>query len=474
MKILFAASEALPYFKTGGLGDVLGSLPKCLAANGHDVAVVIPYYKSIKADAGDDIQYVASIMVDLAWRKQYCGIYAAVNKGVRYYFIDNEYYFDRPTPYGQYDDGERFAFFSKALLAMLPSVDFKPDVIHANDWQTALVPLFYDAFYRDQEGYENIKTVFTIHNIEYQGFCQLSFLSDVCGVPDKYYPLYEYAGCINLMKGALVMSDAITTVSPTYAEELSYSFYGHGLENIIRAQAHKLTGIVNGIDLKEYNPWTDPMIPHRFSRNCRGGKAKCKAALQKELDLDVRPEPMLIGIVSRLVAHKGLDLIRAVFDDLMRADVQVVVLGVGDHQYEDFFAAAESHYPGRVKACLKFDSALSHRIYAACDLFLMPSKAEPCGLSQMIAMRYGTIPLVRETGGLKDTVSPVDDDGNGRGFTFQTYNAHDMLSALWRAVGSFEDKEKWSRIITAAMNYNSGWNVSAERYAALYDHLCHA
>ncbi|MCQ2446655.1 MAG: glycogen/starch synthase, partial [Clostridia bacterium] len=244
MKILFAASEALPYFKTGGLGDVLGSLPKCLAANDHDVAVVIPYYRSLKDNASEDIRYVASTMVDLAWRKQYCGIYAAVNEGVRYYFIDNEYYFARPTPYGQYDDGERFAFFSKALLEMLQFVDFKPDVIHANDWQTALVPLFYDAFFRSLEGYEGIKTVFTIHNIEYQGFCQLNFLSDVCGVPDKYYPIYEFAGCINLMKGALVMSDAITTVSPTYASELSYSFYGHGLETIIRAEAHKLTGIL--------------------------------------------------------------------------------------------------------------------------------------------------------------------------------------------------------------------------------------
>ena len=472
MKILFAASEALPYFKTGGLGDVLGSLPKCLAANGHDVAVVIPYYRSLKDNASEDIRYVASTMVDLAWRKQYCGIYAAVNEGVRYYFIDNEYYFARPTPYGQYDDGERFAFFSKALLEMLQFVDFKPDVIHANDWQTALVPLFYDAFFRSLEGYEDIKTVFTIHNIEYQGFCQLNFLSDVCGVPDKYYPIYEFAGCINLMKGALVMSDAITTVSPTYASELSYSFYGHGLETIIRAEAHKLTGILNGIDLKEYNPRTDPLIPFTYSPDSRGGKAKCKAALQKELGLKVSPNTMLIGVVSRLVSHKGLDLIRAIFSELMQADVEVVVLGVGDHQYEDFFSAAETHYPGRVKACLAFDSALSHRIYAAADLFLMPSKAEPCGLSQMIAMRYGTIPLVRETGGLKDTVSPVDDEGNGRGFTFRTYNAHDMLSALWRATAAFADKEKWSRIVTAAMSYNSGWDVSAERYAALYHHLC--
>ena len=471
MKILFAASEALPFFKTGGLGDVLGALPKTLAGSGHQVAVALPFYKAIKNASPDDVRYVASIMVDLAWRHQYCGIYTAVRDGVTYYLIDNEFYFDRPTPYGQYDDGERFAFFSKAVLEILTTVDFFPDVIHANDWQTALIPLFYHAFYREIPSYAGIKNVFTIHNIEYQGFCQQNFLSDVCGVPDSYYPDYEYAGCINLMKGAITMADAVTTVSPTYAEELHYSFYGHGLENVIRANAHKLTGIVNGIDLKEYDPWRDKQIPHRFSVNNRTGKQKCKADLQKELGLDVRPDPMLIAMVTRLASHKGLDLVRAVFSDLMAADVQFVVLGVGEKQYEEFFRLAEVHYPGRVKACLQFDSALSHRIYAASDLFLMPSKAEPCGLSQMIAMRYGTVPLVRETGGLKDTVAPADNEGNGRGFTFRTYNAHDMLDAIWRAVGAFGDKGKWAKITTADMTYQSGWDISAEKYLALYQKL---
>ncbi|MBR5869315.1 MAG: glycogen synthase, partial [Clostridia bacterium] len=456
----------------GGLGDVLYALPKYLAKSKHQIAVVLPYYKSIKNENHEDIEYVASTMVELAWRRQYCGIYTVVREGVRYFLLDNEFYFNRPTAYGQYDDGERFAFFSKAVLAMLPFVNFYPDVIHANDWQTALVPLFLDAFYKEIPEYSNIKTVFTIHNIEYQGFCQLSFLSEVCGVPDRYYAKYEYAGCINLMKGALEMADAITTVSPTYAEELSYSFYGHGLENIIRANAHKLTGILNGIDVSSYNPWTDKNIPFRFSRNQRGGKAKCKAALQAELGLEQNPDAMLIGMVTRLVSHKGLDLVRAVFNDLMRANVQFVVLGLGDAQYEEFFQTAELHYPGRVKAMLAFDAPLSHRIYAGCDLFLMPSKAEPCGLAQMISMRYGTLPLVRETGGLKDTVSPVDDEGNGgRGFTFHSYNAHDMLDSLWRACGLYGKPEKWAQIMTAAMTYPCGWDQSADRYLDLYNKL---
>lgn len=472
MKILFATSEALPFFKSGGLGDVLYALPKYLAKSKHQVAVVLPYYKSIKNENHEDIEYVASTMVELAWRRQYCGIYTVVREGVRYFLLDNEFYFNRPTAYGQYDDGERFAFFSKAVLAMLPFVNFYPDVIHANDWQTALIPLFLDAFYKDLPEYGKIKTVFTIHNIEYQGFCQLSFLSEVCGVPDRYYTKYEYAGCINMMKGALEMADAITTVSPTYAKELSYSFYGHGLENIIRANAHKLTGILNGIDVASYNPWTDKNIPFRFSRNQRGGKAKCKAALQAELGLEQNPDAMLIGMVTRLVSHKGLDLVRAVFNDLMKANVQFVVLGLGDAQYEDFFQTAELHYPGRVKAMLAFDAPLSHRIYAGCDLFLMPSKAEPCGLAQMISMRYGTLPLVRETGGLKDTVTSVDDEGNGgRGFTFQTYNAHDMLDSLWRACALYAKPEKWAQTMTAAMNYPCGWDQSAEQYLALYNKL---
>jgi len=468
MKILFAASEAMPYIKTGGLGDVMGALPQCLARQKNEVGIVLPFYREIKDKALEDIRYVGSIMVDLSWRKQYCGIYTSVWNGVRYFFLDNEYYFNRPTSYGQYDDGERFAFFSKALLDILPSVDFFPDVIHCNDWQTALVPLFLQAFYQNDERYKKCRTVFTIHNIEYQGFCQLNFLSDVCGVPESFFPMYEFANCINLMKGALIASDAITTVSPTYAQELHYAYYGHGLESIIRTQSYKLTGILNGIDQKAFNPWSDPLIPFRFDRTRRGGKAKCKAALQAELGLEEKENTMLIGMVSRLVSHKGLDLLRAVFDDLMKADVQFVVLGVGDPQYEEFFRSAEAQYPGRCKAMLTFDNALSHRIYAGCDMLLMPSKAEPCGLSQMIAMRYGTIPLVRETGGLKDTVTPSGRNEVGRGFTFCTYNAHDMLNSIWEAVGCFQDKAHWSHIMTTAMNYDSSWDTSAEIYTSVY------
>lgn len=469
MNILFAASEALPYVASGGLADVAGSLPSAIVKKGHDCRVVIPLYKSISAEMRASLTFLTNITVDVSWRKQYCGIFTGVYKGVTYYFIDNEYYFGRDGIYGFYDDCERFVFYSRAVLEMIRCIDFKPDIIHANDWQAAMIPVYYQIFYKYQQGYENIHTVFTIHNIQYQGKYGKEVLNELMGIPLYHTGLLEYDGCVNMMKGAIETADKITTVSPSYAWEILDPWYSHGLDRALNTKQYKLCGFLNGIDMDGYNPETDPAIPANYSVKNMQGKAKCKQALLEELGLQDGDEP-IIGIVTRFVSHKGIDLIRYVFEDILNLGYKFAILGSGEKIFEDFFKEMAWRHPGRVSVTLGFIPQLARRIYAGCDMFLMPSQSEPCGLAQMVAMRYGTLPIVRETGGLRDTVRDGGGE-NGNGFTFKTYNAHDMLGACNRAKIAYDDKPRWKVLQTTAMQDDFSWNVSAELYLGLYREL---
>ncbi len=474
MKILFVASEAMPFVRSGGLGDVAGSLPKALNAQGHDCRVIIPFYKEeIKETYRDTVRFVASTFVDLSWRRQYCGVYEAAYDGVTYYFVDNEYYFKRKGLYGHFDDGERFAFFSKAVLEVLPLIDFFPDVIHANDWHTALTPVFLDVFYRASEEYQRIKTVFTIHNIEFQGKYGDNLIGDILGLPDWARPLVMNGDCVNYMKGGIESSNAVTTVSETYAQEILDPFYSYGLEGILSNRRYKLHGVVNGIDQTLYDPKTDKRLFANYTvKNYAVKKAENKKAICEMINLPFDENRPLIAMVTRLTEQKGLDLVGAVIDDIMRADVQVVVLGTGDWKYENMMKSVEERHPNKFRAILAFSSDLASKLYGASDIFLMPSKFEPCGLSQLIAMRYGSVPVVRETGGLKDTVPAFNPEtGEGKGFTFKTYNAYDMLDAVWRAYATYNDKDNWDLIVRNDMKSDFGWDVSAKKYVELYQNL---
>lgn len=469
MNILFAASEALPYVASGGLADVAGSLPSAIVKKGHDCRVVIPLYKSISAEMRASLTFLTNITVDVSWRKQYCGIFTGIYKGVTYYFIDNEYYFGRDGIYGFYDDCERFVFYSRAVLEMIRCIDFKPDIIHANDWQAAMIPVYYQIFYKYQQGYENIHTIFTIHNIQYQGKYGKEVLNELMGIPLYHTGLLEYDGCVNMMKGAIETADKITTVSPSYAWEILDPWYSHGLDRALNPKQYKLCGFLNGIDVDGYNPETDPAIPANYSVKNMQGKAKCKQVLLEELGLQDGDEP-IIGIVTRFVSHKGIDLIRYVFEDILNLGYKFAILGSGEKIFEDFFKEMAWRHPGRVSVTLGFIPQLARRIYAGCDMFLMPSQSEPCGLAQMVAMRYGTLPIVRETGGLRDTVRDGGGE-NGNGFTFKTYNAHDMLGACNRAKIAYDDKPRWKALQKTAMESDFSWNVSAELYLGLYREL---
>ena len=469
MNILFAASEALPYVASGGLADVAGSLPSAIVKKGHDCRVVIPLYKSISAEMRASLTFLTNITVDVSWRKQYCGIFTGIYKGVTYYFIDNEYYFGRDGIYGFYDDCERFVFYSRAVLEMIRCIDFKPDIIHANDWQAAMIPVYYQIFYKYQQGYENIHTIFTIHNIQDQGKYGKEVLNELMGIPLYHTGLLEYDGCVNMMKGAIETADKITTVSPSYAWEILDPWYSHGLDRALNPKQYKLCGFLNGIDVDGYNPETDPAIPANYSVKNMQGKAKCKQALLEELGLQDGDEP-IIGIVTRFVSHKGIDLIRYVFEDILKLGYKFAILGSGEKIFEDFFKEMAWRHPGRVSVTLGFIPQLARRIYAGCDMFLMPSQSEPCGLAQMVAMRYGTLPIVRETGGLRDTVRDGGGE-NGNGFTFKTYNAHDMLGACNRAKIAYDDKPRWKALQKTAMESDFSWNVSAELYLGLYREL---
>lgn len=467
MKVLYAASEALPFIASGGLGDVAGSLPHALRKRLIGCRVVLPMYDTIKQELKDTMKFITHISVPVAWRRQYCGIFEAKHNGVIYYLIDNQYYFKRDTIYGHYDDAERFAFFSRAVLEIIPYIDFKPDIIHCNDWQTALTPVYYSAMYANSPGYENIKTIFTIHNIQYQGVYGKELLEDVLGIPADKASLLEYDGCINFMKGAIECADKVTTVSPSYADEILDPWYSHGLDSILNERRYKLSGILNGIDTVGYDPATDKCIKANFSADDISGKKTDKEELQKEMGLPVKAGVPVIGMVTRLVSHKGLDLVKGILDELLAtSEMQLVVLGSGDYEYESYFRWIADKYPDKVGLRIGFVPELARKIYAGADMFLMPSKSEPCGLSQMVALRYGTVPIVRETGGLRDSITDCG-DGKGNGFTFKSYNAHDMLDAIRRALTLYYNGD-WNELVLRALNCDFSWGRSANAYIRLY------
>ena len=467
MKVLYVASEAVPFIASGGLADVAGSLPKALKKNGVECAVVIPFYSGIKEEYRNKAEYIKNFSVPLGWRNQYCGLFKYELDGVTYYMLDNEYYFKRSGLYGFFDDAERFMFYSKAVLEMLLNIDFCPDVISCNDWQTAMIPVFLNIFYRNVDKLRFVKTTFTIHNIAYQGRYDLRIAKDIAGIPDRYLSVVEYDGDINMMKGAIEEADMVTTVSPTYSYEILDSWFGFGLDRILREKQYKLCGILNGIDTDVHNPMKDPNIYEKFSAKDLSGKAKNKACLQKDLGLEVNPNKPIVCIISRLVAMKGLDLVRYIFDGIMAQGVQFVILGTGDYLYENFFHEMGCKYPGSVAFRNEFSPALSKKIYASSDMLLMPSKSEPCGLAQMIAVQYGTLPIVRETGGLCDSIHDMGGE-NGNGFTFKTYNAHDMLDAVRRAVNLYNDKPAWQKSVKQAMHSDFTWDSSAKKYIEMY------
>ncbi|MBR2634294.1 MAG: glycogen synthase [Clostridia bacterium] len=475
MKIVFAASEAAPLVKTGGLGDVARDLPLALSAHPDtEVSVFLPFYGSIKEKSDVKTERIGEFYVDLSWRHQYVGLYRLCTQDdrLRIYLIDHEYYFKRERLYGYDDDGERFAYFSKAILESLVFLKECPDLIHCNDWQTALLPILLRAFYGEVLG--GAKTVFTIHNIEYQGWAGPDFLGDVLGLGEEYRNTLEFSGCLNFMKGAILSADAFTTVSETYAKQICDAKYAHGLEQIIAEHAFKLTGIVNGIDPNSNSPEYDKSIPCSYgASDVSKGKKACKEELQKRLGLAVSADTPLVGLISRLVSHKGFDLLCAAAEDLLREDVQIVLLGTGEERFEAFFRELACRAPERVSANLLFSREFASCIYAASDLFLMPSYSEPCGLSQLIAMRFGSVPIVHATGGLKDTVLPYSDvTGEGVGFSFDAYETNSMMGCLKNALSLYRgNKDAWNRIVQNGMTADVSWNRSAERYRKLFSRL---
>ena len=472
MKLFFAASEVAPFIKTGGLADVAGSLPNALAKLGHDVRVILPLYSAIPAMWRRQMTFLKSFHFPLSWRNAYCGLFSLAYQGLTYYFIDNEYYFQREGLYGQFDDGERFAYFSRAVVEVPIQLGWSPDIIHCNDWQTSLVPVYLLEARHRGPLLMHTKSVFTIHNIEYQGQFDRNILGDVLGLDESYFreDMLSYYGDVNLVKGAIYAADYITTVSPTYAKELQYAFYAHGLEGVIADNYHKFTGILNGIDMEHNNPATDPFLPAPYSAADPSGKAACKAALQEKLGLNVDPDVPIIACISRLVAHKGYELVTAAFPKILEHYVQFVVLGTGDWGIESFFRMAAQEYPGRVSANLMYSAELASQLYAGADLLLMPSISEPCGLSQMIAMRYGTVPIVRLTGGLKDSVPSYNPTtGTGLGFTFGSITPGDLLGAIDRGLETYEtDRPNWAALMKRGMTTDFSWDQSAAAYEKVY------
>ena len=476
-KILFVGAEAMPFAATGGLGDVMGSLPAAISAadNEVDVRVVLPLYGAVGEKWRSQMTFLGSYDVILAWRRQYCGVYSLVKDNVTYYFLDNEFYFNRATLYGNFDDGERYAFFCKAAVDMMGFVGYYPDVLHAHDWQAALSLVYLNTKYRHVSGYENIKTVFTIHNIEYQGKYSFDILHDVFDLSDWDKHIVEYDGCINLMKGAIVCANKVSTVSPRYAEEIRSAEYAHGLQNVLEENSYKLCGILNGIDYDFYNPETNTGIAKKFSVNSINDKYENKIALQKEVGLPEDKKVPIISVISRLASHKGLDLITEMVYNLMyERDAQLVILGKGEAIYESFFTDLERAFPNKVKALMTYDRDLANRIYAATDIFLMPSKSEPCGLSQMIASRYGAIPVTRETGGLYDSIkSYYESDGEifGNGFTFFDYSAAVLRRRTDDAIDLWNDEEKRMALVRKIMTTDFSWGASALKYIEMYGSL---
>ncbi len=479
MRIAICASEGAPYAKSGGLGDVMEALPAALARiEGNEVVLFLPYYNKIKYNAAYQVEKVAEFQVALGWRRQYCGVLRLTNRndGVTVYFLDSDYYFGGRMGnaiYGHGDDAERFAFFSRACLDAMTALDWIPEIIQCNDWQTALVPIYLKSMY--QERFADTRCMYTIHNIEYQGWANAAFFDETLGLPGEVRPRLDMGGSVNVMKGAIEMADMVTTVSETYARELMYPYYAHGLDSVLSGNAWKLTGITNGIDVNTFNPETDPALPaHYNAQSFVEGKAAVKAALQKEVGLPVKPDVPLLVMVTRLAGHKGLDLLCYVARRLLwEEDCQLLILGTGEAQYESFFKELAQQYPEQVAAKITFNLGLASRIYAGGDVYLMPSKSEPCGLSQMNAMRYGTVPVVHATGGLKDTVPGCDETGDkGLGFTFQSYNADDFYGALRRCLKLYrENREGFRALQKRGMDMDFSWNVPAGRYMELFRNM---
>ena len=477
-KILFVASEGVPFIKTGGLADVVGSLPKYIDKRYFDVRVVLPKYVCMSQKMKDKMSYKTHFYMDFQWQKEYVGIMEAEVDGIKYYFIDNEKYFSGARPYSDnvLEEIAKYAFFSKAALSILPAIDFRPDIVHCHDWQTGLIPVYLKERFAAGEFYWGMKSIMTIHNLKFQGKYDIKTVQNITGLDASYFTpdKLESFKDANLLKGGLVYADAITTVSDTYAEEIKTQFYGENLDGLLNARSRDLRGIVNGIDYDEYNPETDAFIEKKYNAiNFRKEKIKNKRLLQKELGLEENDKKMMIGIVSRLTDQKGFDLIAHVMDELCQDAVQIVVLGTGEEKYENMFRHFDWKYHGKVSANIYYSEALSHKIYAACDAFLMPSLFEPCGLSQLMSLRYGTVPIVRETGGLKDTVEPYNEyENKGTGFSFSNYNAHEMLNTIRYAERIYYDKKReWNKIVDRGMAVDYSWQVSANKYQEMYDWL---
>lgn len=468
MKVCFIAAEAAPFVKVGGLGDVIGSLPKALRELGVDARVILPLYSSIDRERFG-LKYKAYQFVDLGWRHSYCGIFETEVDGVPCYFVDNEQYFNRDSIYGQIDDGERFAFFSKAALEILPALDFKPDVVNVNDWHTALSVIYLDVLKsREAEFYKDMKSVLSIHNIEFQGRFNPYEMGNLFGLENKYFDALIYNGDVNLLKGAIQLADRVNTVSETYAREILDPYFSYGLDKILNVEQGKLRGILNGIDVDKFNPKTDSMIPVNYDLKTFEDKVQNKLAFQKEMDLEVNADIPLIGMVTRLTHQKGIDLILQASEDILRTGAQLVILGTGDAHYESALRSLEHYRHDRVRSILLFSNEMSAKIYAASDLFLMPSKTEPCGLSQLISMRYGTVPVVHRVGGLRDTVIPFT-GVEGNGFTFESFQAGDMMDAIYRAVTCFyQSPDEWKQIIKNNLQKDVSWEQSAKKYLDLY------
>lgn len=475
--VLFVASECVPFIKTGGLADVVGSLPKYINKDQYDVRVMVPKYMAIPDELKQQMVYKTHFYMELNWRNQYVGILEMEYEGIHFYFIDNEFYFAGSKPYGYiHEDIEKFAFFSKAALSALPAIDFRPDIIHCHDWQTGLIPIYLNVLFQDNQFFNNIKTIMTIHNLKFQGIWDKNKVMDITGIPSIYFTpdKLEAYGDANYLKGGIVYADYVTTVSETYSEEIKMPFYGEGLDGLMRARSNQLFGIVNGIDYSEYDPEKDNLIAYPYSsKNFRKEKCKNKKALQKELGLDVNEKTFMIGLVSRLTDQKGLDLVDYVIEEICAEDTQLVVLGTGEEKYENLFRHFAWKYGNRVSANIFYSNERSHKIYASCDAFLMPSLFEPCGLSQLMSLRYGTVPIVRETGGLKDTVEPYNEyEGKGTGFSFANYNAHEMLDTIRYAKHIYYNKKReWNKIIDQGMAKDFSWNSSARKYEELYDRM---
>ncbi len=472
MKVLFAAAEASPYIKVGGLGDVMGGLPKELVSKGIDARVILPLYSAIKPELRKKIKYVTNCYVNNSWRSSYCGIFTAEHEGVTYYFIDNEQYFKRDVIYGSYDDGEIFAFFSRAVLEVLPTIGFIPDIINVNDWHTAMLPVYLNAYYRHRDEYKFIKTVLSIHNIEFQGKYDPYILGELFGLDISMKPLMMYDGDVNVLKGGIESADIVSTVSKNYVNEILKPQHSFGLHNILNARRGKLRGIINGLDTDVFNPKTDKHIKTNYDISTLRNKKHNKVALQKSMALDTEADVPVIGMVTRLTKQKGFDLFYDVMDMIADLPVQIVVLGTGAPEYEDMMRGWEYRRHDKVRGIIKFSSEIASQVYAGSDLFLMPSKSEPCGLSQMIAMRYGTIPIVHTVGGLVDTVEPYDPTTKqGTGITFQSYNSYDMLDAIRRAVDLYYDKKNWLQVRKNAMSKDVSWNLPAQEYINMYNEL---